>query len=186
MKAASGIEIERRFLVRAPAWAREARIARREHIVQFYVAAAPERTVRVRLIGDRALLTVKGPAVNARRAEVECDIPIDTARALMDAGLYTGTPVEKTRSTVDIDGLAWQVDEFTGENGGLVIAEVELTGAEDRSAWDERVDRARPEWLGREITGEPRFANSSLSMHPFTRWPEPGRSGVLHQIGSGD
>lgn len=177
-----GTEIERRFLVRVPVWAGNAASAEREHIVQFYLAAEPGRTVRIRLAGDGAVLTVKGPSVNAQRTEIECDVPLATARALLDAGLHVGTAIEKTRSALPVEGLLWQVDQFEGANAGLVIAEVELTGDDDRSAWDARVDRHQPAWLGREITGEPHFANSSLALHPFARWPKAEREAVLREI----
>ncbi|MGH7465450.1 MAG: hypothetical protein ACREK1_09760, partial [Longimicrobiales bacterium] len=113
-----------------------------------------------------------------------CDIPVPAARAILDAGLFAGAPVEKTRSTLRSGRLTWEVDQFEGANAGLVIAEVELAGDDERGAWDARVDRERPAWLGREITGESRFANSSLAMRPFGSWPERERAAVLHEIAS--
>lgn len=176
-------ETERRFIVRVGRWAAAAEDAAREHLVQVYLTAERERTVRVRLTGDRAVLAVKGPSRGGSRTEIECEIAQDAARAILDARLFAGTPVEKTRSTLCIGELVWEVDQFEGANAGLVIAEVEL-GDDTRSAWDARVDRERPEWIGREITGEARFTNSSLALRPFGTWPERERNAVLREIES--
>lgn len=181
---AQSIETERRFLVRVRAWADVAAAATREHLVQAYLTAEPERTVRVRLGAERAVLTVKGASERGARTEIECPIDPAVARAILDARLFTGTPVEKTRSTLCIGALVWEVDQFEGGNAGLVLAEVELPDGEPRSAWDARVDRERPAWAGREITGEPRFSNSSLALRPFATWPERERAEVMREIES--
>lgn len=178
------IETERRFLVRVQAWAAVAADATREHLVQAYLAAEPERTVRIRLGAERAVLTVKGLAERGARTEIECPIDPAAARAILDARLFTGTPVEKTRSTLCIGKLVWEVDQFESGNAGLVLAEVELPEGETRRAWDARVDRERPAWAGREITGESRFSNSSLAVRPFATWPERERADVLREIQS--
>lgn len=176
-------ETERRFIVRVGPWAAAAAEAAREHLVQVYLTAERERTVRIRLSADRAVLAVKGPSSGGSRTEIECDIAQDAARAILDARLFAGSPIEKTRSTICIGRLVWEVDQFEGANAGLVIAEVEL-GDETRSEWDTRVDRERPDWLGREITGEARFTNSSLALRPFATWPERERDLVLSEIES--
>lgn len=176
-------ETERRFMVRVARWADAAAEASREHLVQFYLTAGRERTVRIRLSAGRAMLTVKGRSNGGSRTEIECPIAEDSARAILDARLFAGTPVEKTRSTVCIGQLVWEVDQFEGANAGLVIAEVEL-GSGARSDWDARVDRERPAWLGREITGEARFTNSSLALRPFATWPAQEREAVLSEIES--
>ncbi|HSK20323.1 MAG TPA: CYTH domain-containing protein [Longimicrobiales bacterium] len=177
-------ETERRFLVRVRSWAAVAADATREHLVQAYLAAEPERTVRIRLGAERAVLTVKGPAERGARTEIECAIDPVAARAILDARLFTGTPVEKTRSTLCIGKLVWEVDQFEGGNAGLVLAEVELPEGGTRAAWDSSVDRGRPDWAGREITGEPRFSNSSLALRPFATWPERERADVMREIES--
>lgn len=176
-------ETERRFIVRVGRWEAASERASREHLVQAYLTAERERTVRIRLCADRAVLAVKGPSNAGSRTEIECDIAQETARAILDARLFAGTPVEKTRSTICIGRLVWEVDQFEGANAGLVIAEVEL-GDDIRSEWDARVDRERPEWLGREITGEARFTNSRLALRPFATWPEHERAAVLSEIES--
>jgi adenylate cyclase len=178
-------ETERRFLVRVRPWAAVAPDASREHLVQVYLTVERERAVRVRLGAGNAVLTVKGPAEGGSRAEIECDIAEAAARAILDAGLFAGTPVEKTRSTIRIGRLIWEVDQFENANAGLVMAEVEFRDyADTRAEWDARVDRERPEWLGREVTDEQRFSNSSLALRPFASWPERERDEVLSEIES--
>lgn len=177
-------ETERRFLVRVRSWAAVAADATREHLVQAYLAAEPERTVRIRLGAERAVLTVKGASERGARTEIECPIDTAAARAILEAHLFTGTPIEKTRSTLRIGKLVWEVDQFEGGNAGLVLAEVELPDGEARPAWDARIDRDRPEWAGREITGEPRFSNSSLALRPFATWPEQERADVMREMES--
>ena len=181
------VEIERRFLVRVAEWAAvDATAATRERILQFYLSAERSPTVRVRITGDSAVLTVKGAPVGDARAEVEAPIDLAAARTMLEEGLYVGTPVEKTRSTLHLDGLTWQVDQFEGDNAGLIIAEVELDGnVRERANWDARVSSARLQWLGREITGDVRFANSRLAVRPFTQWPPDERDAVLREIEGG-
>ncbi|HEX2166892.1 MAG TPA: CYTH domain-containing protein [Longimicrobiales bacterium] len=176
-------ETERRFLVRIARWAAAAPDAAREHLVQVYLAAEAERTVRVRLAAGGAQLTVKGPSAGGTRTEIECDIDPAAAQAIVDAGLFAGAPVTKTRSTIRIGSLVWEVDQLEGGNAGLVIAEVEHRGdAEPLDEWDASVDRERPDWIGREITGEPKFSNSNLAVRPFASWPERDRESVLREI----
>lgn len=185
MSHSANIEVERRFLVHVGLWAAAAPGATREHLLQVYLAVGEERTVRVRLRGERAVLTVKGRSVDAARTEVECDISAAAAFAILDARLYAGAPVEKTRSTLFAGQLVWEVDQFDGANAGLVIAEVELAGGADaRAEWDARVASERPAWLGREITSDARFSNSSLALRPFTTWPEAERDAVLMELES--
>lgn len=152
-------EIERKFLVTDGAW----RAARTSHvrIEQGYLSLDPERTVRVRLADGRGTLTVKGKTRGATRSELEWEIPAADARDLLES-LCLQPLVVKTRSRVPDRGLVWEVDEFEGTNHGLVVAEVEL----------EREDQevARPAWIGAEVTGDPRYYNSSLVRRPFTRW----------------
>jgi adenylate cyclase len=180
------VEIERRFLVRVQPWAAAARHAKREHIVQAYLACDRERTARIRLYHDRAVLTVKGPTVDGARVEIECDIAADAARAIFDARLHAGVLIEKTRSTLRSGDLTWEVDQFEGENAGLMIAEVELGDrSRSRGDWDARVDAEQPAWLGHEITGEPRFSNGALAMRPFATWPAAERDDIMREIEAG-
>lgn len=151
-----GIEIERKFLVTGAAWRQAAGV----RLSQGYLNRNKERTVRVRIAGEKALLTIKGVTVGASRAEFEYEIPASDAEHLLK--LSDGPVIEKVRRVIQIDGATWEVDEFLGENVGLVVAEIELQ-SEDQAF-------AKPEWLGEEVTHDSRYFNSSLATHPFTRW----------------
>lgn len=152
-----GIEIERKFLVRGDAYRA---LAPGMACRQGYLCTDPARVVRVRVLGDRAFLTIKGAAAGASRAEFEYAIPPGDARELLN--LCERTLIEKTRYTVPHGGLVWEIDEFHGANAGLVVAECEL------QAEDQRVDR--PDWVGEEVTGDARYFNSNLVARPFTTW----------------
>ncbi|MFN5049547.1 CYTH domain-containing protein [Roseateles sp.] len=152
-----GIEIERKFLVRGQGW----RQGQAQRYSQGYLNRAAERTVRVRIAGEQAFLTIKGRSQGASRLEFEYAVPLADAQALLQ--LCEGPLIEKTRYTLEQDGLRWEVDEFHGENAGLVLAEVELA-SEDQAI-------TRPDWLGEEVTGDERYYNSRLSEQPFGRWP---------------
>lgn len=152
-----GIEIERKFLVCGQGW-RQGQALRYS---QGYLNRAAERTVRVRIAGEQAFLTIKGRSQGASRLEFEYPVPLADAQALQQ--LCEGPLIEKTRYTLEQDGLRWEVDEFHGENTGLVLAEVELA-SEDQAI-------TRPDWLGEEVTGDERYYNSRLSEQPFGRWP---------------
>ncbi|MGF1639410.1 MAG: CYTH domain-containing protein [Rhodospirillales bacterium] len=151
-------EIERKFLVAGEGWRGRATGI---PIRQGYLCSCEERSVRVRLAGGRGTLTVKGAMVGASRAEYEYDIPPEDANALLDA-LCERPLIEKTRYVVVEAGLAWEVDVFTGDNTGLIVAELEL-GDEAQ-----RVDL--PAWIGEEVTGDPRYLNANLFRNPFGRW----------------
>ncbi|NJC89153.1 MAG: CYTH domain-containing protein [Desulfuromonas sp.] len=162
------IEIERKFLLKNDTWrAGSAGILYR----QGYLCTDPERTVRVRLGGDTAILAVKGAGDGIARAEFEYPIPTREAMALLD-GLCLHPLVEKYRYRVPFAGLTWEIDEFLGANVGLLLAEVEL----------EHVDQPvpLPPWIGREVTGDHRYYNAWLARHPFSTWPaekQPGGQG---------
>jgi adenylate cyclase len=150
-------EIERKFLVDAARWnpTGPGSLFR-----QGYLSSVPERTVRVRLQGERGALTIKGLTTGVTRPEYEYDIPVADARALLD--LCERPLIEKTRHVEVWEGTTWEIDVFAGDNAGLVVAEVELP-AEDAPF-------ARPPWLGREVSGDPRYYNANLGKHPFARW----------------
>jgi adenylate cyclase len=151
-------EIERKFLVQGNDWRAGARgVAYR----QGYLTTDPERTVRVRIAGDRAFLTIKGKTRGATRAEFEYPIPVADGNALLDQ-LCLRPLIEKTRFRIEHAGWVWEVDEFFGENEGLVLAEVELRTADDV------VDL--PEWAGQEVSDDSRYYNASLVELPFSRW----------------
>ena len=154
-------EIERKFLVTGDFKAEAFKVT---HILQGYLSSVPERTVRVRVKDDKGFITVKG-AVNASgvtRFEWEKEIPVDEARLLLE--ICEPGVIDKNRYLVrNTDGKhIWEVDEFHGDNDGLIIAEVEL--ADENEPFD------KPAWLGEEVTGDLRFYNSMLMKNPFKNW----------------
>lgn len=150
------VEIERKFLVVGDGW----RAASGVFYSQGYLNRDKARTVRVRIAGEQAFLTIKGVSVGASRAEFEYPIPLWDARELL--ALCEQPLIEKNRRKILYEGFVWEVDEFLGENLGLVVAEIELP-AEDTIF-------ARPDWVGEEVTEDVRYFNSNLSRTPYTRW----------------
>lgn len=155
-----GQEIERKFLVVGDDWRN---VAQGEDIAQGYIPTQDTRTVRVRRAGDRAYLTLKGPAVGLVRPEFEYAIPVEDAQTILET-LCTPPLIEKTRYRLPRGNVVWEIDEFWGDNRGLIIAEVELTSP------DQAVDL--PEWIGKEVTYDPRYYNANLARAPFTTWGE--------------
>jgi adenylate cyclase len=149
-------EIERKFLVHGTDWRQGDPV----HMCQGYLSRDKERTVRVRIAGARAYLTIKGSSRGASRAEFEYEIPLRDAEELLT--LCDRPPVEKNRYTLKHVGAVWEVDEFLGANAGLVIAEIELE--------DETQEFERPGWLSSEVTDDPRYFNASLSAAPYSTW----------------
>ncbi len=152
------IEIERKFLIQGDGW-RE--LALGTVYRQGYLASGSERTVRVRIAGNSAYLTIKSASVGISRAEFEYEIPIADAAQMLDT-LCDRPLIEKTRYKILHEGILWEVDEFSGENQGLIVAEVELTDP-DRAF-------ALPDWIGQEVSDDPRYFNSNLVKHPFQDW----------------
>ncbi len=155
-----GIEIERKFLVTSDAW-RALGVA--VPIRQGYLCVDAERTVRVRTLGSRARLTVKGRAREGElaRSEFEYDVPFADAEAMLDT-LCVRPLLEKTRTTITAGILHWEVDEFFGDNAGLVVAEVVLVSADQAFAL--------PEWVGAEVSHDARYFNANLIALPYSRW----------------
>ena len=151
-------EIERKFLVKDDSWRG---LGPGSRYRQGYLSTDHERTVRARVVAGKGYLTIKGKTVNAARAEYEYSIPLQDAEAILDE-LCERPLIEKTRYRIDYQGLVWEVDEFEGENAGLVIAEVELASA------DQAV--SLPGWIGEEVTADPRYYNANLIANPFSRW----------------
>lgn len=149
-------EIERKFLVVGSSW----KTSEGTLICQGYLNREPARTVRVRLAGDRAFLTIKGSSQGIARLEFEYPIPFGDAEALLH--LCDGPVVRKRRHEVWHQGCKWEIDVFEGENQGLVVAEIELVSEEQM--FD------RPDWLGEEVSDDPRYYNSRLATHPFKSW----------------
>ncbi len=151
------LEIERKFLVKGDAWRREQGTMYR----QGYLNTDKRRNVRVRTINDKGYLAIKGIARGAVRVEYEYDIPRAEAEAMLD-DICEKPLIEKKRYKIRFKGVNWEVDEFFGENQGLIVAEVELESE------DEEV--IKPEWIGEEVTGDPKYFNANLIHHPYNTW----------------
>ena len=154
------IEIERKFLTICDAFKKEAFAQNR--IIQGYLSSVPERTVRVRIKGDTGFLTIKGASNESglTRLEWEKEIPVEEAQKLM--ALCEKGVIDKTRFEVKVGQHVFEVDEFYGENEGLILAEIELSS--------ETETFEKPSWLGKEVTGDNRYYNSYLSQNPFGDW----------------
>lgn len=155
------LEIERKFLVKG-AFASEATSSTR--IRQGYLNQAGGRTVRVRTRDEKAYLTIKGPSIDGGLSRFEWEMEIPMADALDMLKLSVTPVIDKTRYLVPYEGHIWEVDEFYGDNEGLVMAEIELS--------DPFEEFALPSWAGEEVTGDHRYYNSSLARHPFKDWQE--------------
>jgi adenylate cyclase len=152
-------EIERKFLVTGDAWRAEA--VRAERYAQGYLAGNERSSVRVRVADDRAWLNIKGATLGVERLEFEYAVPLDEAREMLSR-LCVGHRVEKTRHFVPAGAHTWEIDVFEGDNAGLVVAEIELSQPDEAFA--------RPEWLGAEISEDPRYYNVYLAEHPYSGW----------------
>jgi len=141
-------EIERKYLVKGDEWRKLGK-------------GTMYRQGYVRTIDDKGYLTIKGITTGATRLEFEYEIPVKDANQMLDE-LCERPLIEKTRYVVEYGGLTWEIDEFAGENEGLILAEVEL------SSEGQKIEL--PDWIGEEVTGDPRYFNSNLIKHPFTRW----------------
>lgn len=151
-------ETERKFLVADDSWRVQARESRT--LRQGYLAIDGATTVRIRTDGTEAWITIKGAQEGLTRPEFEYAVPVGDAEALL--ALCGGRLVEKVRHLVAFDGRVWEVDEFLGANQGLVVAELELSEPDEIFG--------RPDWLGAEVSGDPRYLNSSLSLRPYASW----------------
>ena len=173
-----GIEIERKFLLTGDGW----RAAAREVVpmAQGYLndlaamdtavngRGAMKASVRVRIAGDDAFLNLKSRELGHTRQEFDYPIPLADARALL--ALSVGGLIDKRRHYVDVHGHLWEVDEFLGDNAGLVVAEIELVSADEAFV--------RPEWSGREVTDSQRYYNLALATRPYSQWSEAERAGT--------
>ena len=152
-----GREIERKFLVQGEAWKS---LASGTAMRQGYLSTDPERVVRVRVEGERAALTIKSKAVGAIRGEWEYAIPKSDAEELLT--LCLRPLIEKSRYRIEHAGMLWEIDEFFGDNAGLVVAEIELQSE------DQQFDK--PHWIADEVTYDTRYFNSNLLRLPYTNW----------------
>lgn len=159
-----GQEIERKYRVTSDAWRRQAHKV--ERMRQGYLADldAPgaRSSVRVRIGEGRAHLNIKSATLGVERREYEYPLPLEDAQRMLDE-LCVGALIEKNRHYVKHEGLLWEVDEFLGDNAGLVVAEVELESAAQRPPL--------PDWVGEEVSEEARYFNAMLVKHPYKDWP---------------
>ena len=157
-----GMEIERKFLVVGDGWRKEAVGSTYR---QGYIRTQGQATVRVRIAGQTGYLTLKGPTQGLSRLEFEYEIPVTDADQLLQE-LCDRPLIEKVRYRILYGGLPWEVDEFNGDNEGLVLAEVELDTP------DQPIDY--PPWIGQEVSHDARYFNANLAQHPFSEWRSEG------------
>lgn len=154
-------EIERKFLIRDAAWRQQADGGMRMR--QGYMHGGERASVRVRVQGDQAFLNIKSATLGVRRREYDYPIPLRDAEEILD-NLCAAPLIEKTRYHVEYAGHTWEVDVFEGDNGGLVVAEIELDSE------DEVFEK--PAWLGEEVSHDPRYYNVCLVRHPYKEWQD--------------
>lgn len=154
-----GKEIERKYLIELTKWHQVSK-PKGELYRQGYLLTDPDKTIRVRLTETTGYLTIKGATLNTTRSEYEYEIPAREAKELLDS--FSVSELSKTRYRIDHGGKVWEVDEFFGENEGLIVAEIELTTE------DEIFDI--PGWIGKEVTGDVKYYNSSLTINPYKNW----------------
>jgi len=155
-----GTEIERKYLVDHEKW-KALNKPKGEHYRQGYIVNDDQRAVRVRVTGSHAYLTIKGPGEsNISRKEYEYEIPTTDGEELLAS--FTNNGTEKIRYRIPAGMFTWEVDEFLGDNQGLIVAEIELSDEQDKFEI--------PDWITEEVTDDSRYANSSLAIHPFNKW----------------
>ena len=152
-------EIERKFRVRDDTWRDQ--IEKSIHQVQGYLGSAESCSIRIRISDDKASLNIKSATLGITRSEYDYAIPVDEAREILDQ-LCVKPIIEKTRHIVRVGRHVWEIDEFAGDNSGLIVAEVEL------SSTDEAFEK--PAWAGEEVSDDPRYYNVCLVEHPYKDW----------------
>jgi len=153
-----GIEIERKYLVKSDEWKL---LGKKKYYQQGYLLIDRSRTLRIRIIDNFGFLTIKGSSIGISRSEFEYKIPVDDAKFMLE-NLCEKPLIEKYRSKIKLDEITWEVDEFIGENEGLIVAEVELKNKNQKFNI--------PDWIGEEVTGNSKYNNSYLVRHPFKKW----------------
>lgn len=154
-----GIEIERKFLVTDDGWREQ--VVEQTPIVQGYLVSGSAVTVRVRIKGESAFLTIKGRTEGISRSEFEYPIPVSDARQMLEQ-LATGPVIDKVRNVVEVGAHRWEIDVFAGDNEGLVLAEVELGDADEQFV--------TPDWAGPDVSDDARYYNVNLAQNPFRKW----------------
>ncbi len=152
-------EIERKFLVKKDVWDKVLK-GNCQFFRQGYLTTDPHKTIRVRITDTHGYLTIKGLSIGAKRREYEYEIPRDEADELLNN--FVISDLAKRRYTIPYEGKVWEVDEFSGDNDGLIVAEIELA--------QETESFSLPDWAGQEVTGDERYYNSSLSLNPYKNW----------------
>ncbi|HUH74698.1 MAG TPA: CYTH domain-containing protein [Chitinophagales bacterium] len=152
-------EIERKFLVNHDKWNLFNK-PKGLHFRQGYLLTDPNKTIRVRLTPDKGFLTIKGLSIGATRPEYEYEIPIQEAKELLDQ--FSISELSKIRYLIHFEGKVWEVDEFLGENSGLIVAEIELKS-------EDEIFKI-PDWIDSEVTSEEKYYNSNLTIQPYSKW----------------
>jgi adenylate cyclase len=152
-------EIERKFLLAHDGW--RTAVSHHEAMRQGYLAASPQCSIRIRIADKQAFLNLKSATLGVSRHEFEYPVPVDEAREMFTL-FCADRCLDKVRYYVPQGPHIWEIDVFEGQNAGLVVAEIELTSADE--------DFVRPSWLGREVSDDPRYYNSCLIDHPYLRW----------------
>ncbi|MEE2902247.1 MAG: CYTH domain-containing protein [Myxococcota bacterium] len=153
-------EIERKFLVDSALWTPSSKGV---SIIQAYVCVEDTTVVRVRILAEKAFLTIKGKTEGLSRPEYEYPVPVSHAQEMI-AAFGSKRCVEKLRFTEEHNGMTWEIDIFKGQNQPLILAEIELTS--------EHQEFERPVWLGREVSDDSRYYNSNLAVYPFKTWSD--------------
>lgn len=169
-------EIERKFLVQDERWRSEVKAShclRQGYLTSGYLGknsgkSSGKSSVRVRISDGQAWLNIKSSSLGISRLEYEYPIPVTEAQEMLDH-LAMGPVLEKTRHLIEHQGHLWELDVFAGDNQGLVVAEIELKSEDETFA--------RPLWLGREVSDDPRYFNSNLIQHPWCEWRDDGLDG---------
>jgi adenylate cyclase len=153
------VEIERKFLLISDNW--RAQVTSSSQLTQGYLHNSAKSSIRVRIDNDRADINIKTGKISVERQEFEYSVPVSEAREML-LHLVDGPLIEKTRHHVMHNGHHWDIDEFHGDNRGLVVAEIEL----------ETIDEAfdLPDWAGQEVSDDPRYYNVNLILHPYKDW----------------
>ncbi|WP_019571737.1 CYTH domain-containing protein [Thioalkalivibrio sp. ALMg3] len=155
-----GREIERKFLLASDAW--RDRVVRAQRMRQGYLCGNDRASIRVRVDEGGANLNIKSATLGVERDEYQYEIPVDEAHRLLDT--LAGPQVEKTRHWVNVEGWEYEVDVFEGANAGLIVAELELPSSD--------AEFPRPDWLGEEVSHDPRYYNTELARNPYREWPD--------------
>ena len=154
------VEIEKKFLLINESWKKD---STSEIYFQGYISSGTGKTVRVRIAGEKGFLTIKGKHSGISRMEFEYPIPVDDAKVLLEE-ICEQPIIHKKRYRVEYGGFLWEIDEFYGENLGLLLAEIELE--------NENQEFPIPEWLGREVSHDGRYYNASLRRNPYSNWKD--------------